>query len=262
MFLSEPIPVADSFIDKAPIEIYNELLNKNSEVSRDAIKVSKKETLRIIELKNEALRVATLQSFHANFSLLKKTLQLKSNNLDTIFNFSTLVLSGGSILPPVIFENNNRVNKQDDTMVVTKRSFSIRRPAKLVSSVPTWRDYIIPTEHVMPPQPANEILPTNEIEKKAWIESVKIGWLLGKKQAEDEFVQSIRRLTSDYLGMVRYTVLYKKNIITAPYVSITNLGITNSDNDLNIGQSEIRLIQPSFFKNTYKAWNFIPHFKQ
>lgn len=262
MFLSEPPPVADLFIERAPIEIFKELLNKDSSTSSESVALAKKDTLRIIELKNEALRIATLQSFHANFTLLRKTLLAKSKNLDTIFNFSTLALSGGSILPPVILENNNRVNKNEDTMVVTKRSFSIKKPARLVSAIPTWRDYIIPTEHVLPPNPTNEILPVNDIEKTAWMESVRVGWELGKKQADDEFIQSIRRLTSEYLGMIRYTVLYKKNIITAPYVSITNLGITNSDNDLNIGQSEIKLIQPSFFKNSYKAWNFIPHFKQ
>jgi defect-in-organelle-trafficking protein DotC len=260
MFLSNPVPIDDTFIERPPVEVFQSLLNKQKFSSMDKATVSKKNTLRIIELKSEALRISTLHSFYSNFNELKNGLISKSSNLDTIFNFTPLMLSGGSILPPVISENNNRINKNKNTLILTKRSFDITSPARLISTVPTWRDYVISTKHVLPPTPSEDILPSNELEKLAWQASIKAGWNLGKNQAEDELVQSIRRLTTDYLGMLRFTLLLKKNMISAPYVSVTNLGITNTDTNLNIGQSSIKLIQPSFFNDNYKGWQFIPSF--
>lgn len=260
MFLSNPVPVDETFIERPPIEVFQSLLSQNKLSAMDKATVSKKDTLRLIELKSEALRISTLHSFYSNFNKLKDNFISKSASLDTIFNFTPLMLSGGSILPPVISENNNRVNKNKNTLILTKRSFDISAPAKLISAIPTWRDYIISTKHVLPPTASEDILPTNELEVVAWQSSIRDGWALGKNQAEAEFIQSIRRLTTDYLGMLRFTLLLKKNMISPPYVSVTNLGITNTKNNLNIGQSSIKLIQPSFFNDNYKGWQFIPSF--
>ena len=88
-----------------------------------------------------------------------------------------------------------------------------------------------------------------------WNKSVKKGWEEGKDQGDYIFMNSLSRLTRDYNGMSLYKKLYSQNMISAPFVSKANLGITGNSAKMRLNDQIVRITKPSELKTNFsKNW--------
>lgn len=215
-----------------------------------------------IELSNiEALKLPTPLKIHAiRLSALKQTarglgaqaglawrskqieilLNSQKRNLDRIFNFNYLILNK-NVLPPVLVEGRNTLNLADEfTLRVSDHDYQIIQHPRFVTAPPSWRNYIW-MGYKKPERPNNTMLPQNSDERRVWNIYIQVGWQEGIIQADQIFAANLARLQRDYEGMILYRKLLAQNMLTPPYVSQADLGITNDSNNMRINDRVLRI---------------------
>jgi len=184
------------------------------------------------------------------YDLVNVVLDGLSLKLDKIYNFGSLMLHEGLMVPPVLFvvdgsrtlSNNNLMNTSDVTYLIDK-------PARLSYGHPSWRDYLYKTFL------ANEtvhyaLLPKNEEEKIAWAKGVTEGWNAGIKHAEYIYSRNMNRLTRDYTGMIRFHKLSRQKIVSIPMLAKGDISININGRKMDIGQRIFRITSKATFKDS------------
>lgn len=176
--------------------------------------------------------------------------------LETLFNFNGMILSHG-VLPPVLVEGDNSLNLADpNTIRVADKTYQIVQQARFVTTPPNWRDYLWMT-YSKPELPPKFLLPKNDEERKVWVKAVKSGWGKGFQQAYSMFQQNLARLKRDYQGMILYRKLLEEHMISAPYVSRTELGVTGDGNDMRVNDQVLRITELPKLQTESKGWKAI-----
>ncbi len=176
--------------------------------------------------------------------------------LETIYNFNGMLLSHG-VLPPVLVEGDDSLNLSDpSTIRIADKTYQIIAPARFATTPPNWRDYLwLPFKK--PELPDKVLLPRTPEEQVAWRKGIKLGWDKGIQQAYSIFQQNLARLKRDYQGMILYRKLLQENMVSAPFVSKTELGITGSGTDMRINDQVLRITEPSQLKTDSHNWNAV-----
>ncbi len=176
--------------------------------------------------------------------------------LETIYNFNGMMLSHG-VLPPVLEEGNNSLNQDDpNTIRIADKTYLIVQQARFATTPPNWRDYI----HMIyskPEIPNRVLLPRNSDERKLWVKGIKVGWDMGIEQAYSIFQQNLARLKRDYNGMVLYRKLLQEHMISAPFVSKTELGVTGDGTDMRINDQVLRITELPKLQTDSNGWKAI-----
>lgn len=176
--------------------------------------------------------------------------------LETLFNFNGMILSHG-ILPPVLAEGDNSLNLADpSTIRVADKTYKIIQQARFATTPPNWRDYLWMT-YSTPEIPNKVLLPRNAEEQKTWAKAIKLGWGKGIDQAHNIFQQNLARLKRDYQGMILYRKLLQQNMISAPFVSRTELGITGDGNDMRVNDQVLRITEMPKLQTSGNNWKAI-----
>ncbi|OGT37352.1 MAG: hypothetical protein A3F12_06230 [Gammaproteobacteria bacterium RIFCSPHIGHO2_12_FULL_38_14] len=176
--------------------------------------------------------------------------------LDTIFNFSGMMLSHG-VIPPVLVEGDNSLNLADpNTIRVADKSYKIVQQAQFVTTPPNWREYLL-MSYSKPQLPDKTLLPKTKEEQKVWKKSVKMGWDKGLQQGLSIFQQNLARLKRDYRGMITYRKLLQEKMISPPFVSRTELGITGNGNDMRINDQVLRIVELPKLQTSGKHWRAV-----
>ena len=97
-------------------------------------------------------------------------------------------------------------------------------------------------------------MPKDSTERAAWDRYTFEGWQKGLQQADDIFSDSLARLKYDYLGMIRYRKLLAMNMVSPPYVSHTDLGVTGDSNQLRIDDRVLRIVALPSLKPNSAEW--------
>lgn len=201
------------------------------------------------EIRNTAVRQAAL-SYGAQNGLawraeqITETLNEYTHTVGRIYNFNAMLLRH-NLLPPILAEDRNSLNLTDpNTIRLADRTYKIIQPARFVSTPPSWRDYII-LKFKQPQTPSETLLPHTDHEREIWDHYVNIGWQEGVYQAEDMFQMNLFRMKRDYVGMVLYHALLAQNMISQPYVSKADLGITGDARQMRINDQVIRITEHS-----------------
>ncbi|MCL5260519.1 MAG: type IV secretion system DotC family protein [Gammaproteobacteria bacterium] len=182
------------------------------------------------------------------------TLNKQKRNLDHVFDFNYLLLEH-NVLPPVLMESRNTLNLADqNTIRAADRTYKIVYPPRFVTAPPTWRDYIW-MAYKRPETPSNSLLPRGPDERAVWNEYTNMGWSEGIAQADEIFTANIARLSRDIQGMILYRKLLAQNMVSAPFVSQADLGVTGGGNDLNINDRILRITTIPELKANPKVWN-------
>ena len=105
---------------------------------------------------------------------------------------------------------------------------------------PTWRDYLS-MNYPTPPIPDNFLLPHTYQEREVWNFYVAEGWQNGINLANNIFSANMARINRDYKGMILYRKLYEENMVSAPFVAKTDLGITGDATHMSIGDKILRI---------------------
>jgi len=151
-----------------------------------------------------------------------------------------MMLSHG-VLPPVLAEGDNTLNLADpDTLRISDKNYRILQQARFVTVPPNWRNYIW-TQYSKPTMPDRVLLPANAQERKIWQKGVTQGWQKGIEQAYSIFQQNLARLKRDYNGMILYRKLLQQHMVSAPFVSRTELGITGDGTDMHVNDQVLRI---------------------
>ncbi len=189
----------------------------------------------------------------------KEWAQANQQTLDSVYDFSKLLMDGGRVLPPVIEQaDSSYLQKGDDLAVTAQTTWNILRPAKIVSTAPDWRQYLM----ISCPKPLkpNRVLIPGSLEKTAkadeaqWQAGVKSGWKLGNEQAVSEFKLGMAKMTRDYQGMLRFYWLNQHGVVSAPILARGNVGIRVEGHTLNVGETVFRLTRNVDW-NDQKKWS-------
>jgi len=212
--------------------------------------------IRYIALKETALGLGAQAGLAWRAQEIDKMLKNDTKKLNDVYNFRPLILNH-NVLPPVLEESQNSFNlASPDTVRLASKIYKIVTPPRFVTAPPTWGDYLW-MEYQKPAAPNSTLLPRGAGEREVWNEFIVDGWEQGVKQANEIFSTNLGRLTRDYKGMILYQKLIAQNMISAPFVGKTNLGITGGGNQLRIGDKIMRITAiPSLNANS-KAWKAV-----
>ena len=196
----------------------------------------------------DAARTISFQKAVAlRYAELNRACEERADLLGSIFSFSSLLIDG-HILPPVLgFAGPVHTLHDKDSASSVDETYTIRSQARLVSTAPSWRDYL--TQHFDALEIRPECLPKNSKERSIWQDAVKSGWAQGTAQAEEVFQQNMDRLTADYRGMLRFTMLHKRGLVSLPVMARGHIPIRVGRTTLDINQTVFRLTRPSLFQN-------------
>ena len=190
--------------------------------------------------------------------IIKKEIQQHEKLLNDIFNFSSFVMKG-NVLPPVLQQSSSNLHLSNpNAMRVNDLEIEIIMPARLVTTAPLWSDYISFNTYKYPDTPDATLLPKNDEERDIWDTEVQKGWRQGVIQADSIFSDNLASLTRDINGIALYKKLYTQNMISAPYVSTAELGVTGNTAKMRLNDKVVRIMQPSLL-NTEKpsSWKTV-----
>lgn len=220
-----------------------------------------------VQIRVDALKEAAL-SYGARGGLAWRTFQIQrrlaenEGNVSKIFNFSNLLIaapSGLMIEPPVVTEAQKAVIIQSggQNAAVADRVYRINRNARIVTAPRNWRAYLERDWGKVEPPP-NALVPKNQQELDHWRKQLQMGWEEGVRQADDIFQADLDRLNTDYLGMIRYRELLAQGIITPPYATQEDRGVTGGGSEMRIGDRGLVITGPSQFNPKSERWITAP----
>jgi defect-in-organelle-trafficking protein DotC len=177
-------------------------------------------------------------------------------SLETIYNFNGMLLSHG-VLPPVLVESNESLNLANpNTIRIADKTYKIVAQARFATTPPNWRDYLwMPFKK--PELPDKVLLPRTAEERKIWAKAIKTGWEKGTEQSYTIFQQNLARLKRDYEGMILYRKLLQEKMVSPPYVSKTELGVTGNGTDMRINDQVLRITQLPQLQTDSQTWKAI-----
>lgn len=176
--------------------------------------------------------------------------------LDTIFNFNGMMLTHG-VIPPVLVEGDFSLNLDDPTTIrVADRTYKIVKQARFATTAPNWREYLW-LDYPAPKMPERAFLPHNQAEQVYWREGIRIGWERGIQQGYTIFQENLARLKRDFRGMILYRKLLQERMISPPFVSRTELGVTGDGNDMRVNDQVLRIVELPQLQTSAKNWKAI-----
>jgi defect in organelle trafficking protein DotC len=212
--------------------------------------------IRFKALEDTAMSMGAQGGLAAASQEINTNLEKDKGHLETIFNFNGMLLSHG-VLPPVLEQGDDSLNMDDpDTIRVSDKTYKIVQQAKFVTTPPNWREYLW-LNFDKPELPNKILLPETTEERRIWSRSIKIGWEKGTQQAYDIFQQNLARLKRDYQGMILYRKLLQENMISAPYVSKTELGVTGDGEAMRINDQVLRITEHPQLQTQSNSWRAV-----
>lgn len=206
---------------------------------------SKEDRLRTPALRDAALAYGARGGLAWASQQINVMLEDRAGELTRIYDFNRLIIrepGGVTLLPPVISESEDTYEQQDAgrTLRVADRYYKILEQTRFAPVAPLWHSYLI-MSFSSPEKPADSLLPKNDEEKKLWRKFVADGWEHGVQQAKETYTINMRRLERDYTGMIRYSELLEKNMVSAPVVANQDLGITGTGSDMRENDKVYRI---------------------
>ncbi|KTD29351.1 defect in organelle trafficking protein DotC [Legionella micdadei] len=209
--------------------------------------------IRETALKESALSLGAQSGLAWRARMIDDQLTRLARKLDAIYDFNALMLEH-NILPPVLLEGRNAFNLADtQTIRISNRTYKIAKQARFVTTPPNWRQYLW-MDYQQPEYPNAALLPKTRREKQVWDYYVEKGWKNGIEQAATILEESIARIKEDYTGMILYRKLLAMNMVSPPYVSHTDLGVTGDTNELHIDDRVLRITALPLLNVNAKEW--------
>lgn len=190
-------------------------------------------SLRVQALRDTALSIGARGGLSWRTKIIHATLSKNEKHLDRIFNFYALLVEE-NVLPPVLIEARNALSiTGSDIIRVADRNYKIIHQAKFVTNPPNWREFLWKIFE-QPEIPDKSLLPKNKVEQDIWNKYIDQGWIEGVNQADIIFKENLNILTRDFNGMILYRKLLAQQMVTPPFVSSIELGITGDRNNLAV----------------------------
>lgn len=212
--------------------------------------------LRVKILQDTGMSVGAQGGLAWSSERMNKQMYKDRKYLDTVFNFNAMMLSHG-VIPPVLEEGDFSLNLDDpNTIRVADRTYKIVQQARFATTAPTWREYLW-LGYAKPTLPDRSLLPRTNDEQAVWRKSVVVGWQKGIEQSYNIFQQSLARLKRDYRGMILYRKLLQEKMISPPFVSRTELGVTGNGEDMRVNDQVLRIVELPKLQTNSRGWRAV-----
>lgn len=231
------------------------------ECVRIYLRVPSKSKIELSQLRSKSLRESAMSiGAQGGLSWASQEMNTWMNRdkkyLDSIFNFNAMMLCHG-VLPPVLEEGDNSLNLADpNTIRIADRTYKIIQQARFATTPPNWREYLW-FNYPKPQLPDRTLLPRTDLEQNVWRRGVRLGWERGIQQAHNIFQQNLARLKRDFRGMVLYRKLLQEKMISPPFVSRTELGITGDGDDMRVNDQVLRIVELPKLQTNSRGWKAI-----
>ena len=214
--------------------------------------------------RGEALHEAAL-SFGARGGLaargfaINEILRRYESRLDVTYDFSSLVVPVGTgktlMRPPIVTEAQMAFALGDGGQVAreTGRVYEITRPAAVSSAPPNWRTYLV-RSWVNPTPPPDDLRPRTKQEVEYWNKWVAEGWAKGERQAVEIFLSDTGRLERDLVGMARYRVLLRANLVEQPKVTFANRAVEGGRDKMRLDDRTITITNQPGLNANRRQW--------
>lgn len=213
-------------------------------------------SLRLKVLQESAMSISAQSGLAWSANEINTRLLKDAKYLDSIYNFNAMMLSHG-VMPPVLEQGDNTLNLADpNTIRVSDKMYKIVQQAHFATTAPTWREYII-LSYYKPELPDKSLLPRNAIEQEVWRKGIRSGWQKGIEQSYTIFQQGLARLNRDYRGMMLYRKLLQQKMISPPFVSRTELGVTGNGTDMRVNDQVLRIVELPQLQTNSRHWQAI-----
>ena len=218
--------------------------------------------------RGEALHQAAL-SYGARGGLaargfaINDILRRNEARLDASYDFRSLVVALGSgqtlMRPPVVTEAQMAFALGDGGQVAreTGRVYQITRQAQLSSAPPNWRSYLV-RSWATPTAPPDELRPRSAQEVAFWDKWVAEGWGKGERQAVEIFLSDLGRLEGDLIGMARYRVLLRANLVEPPRVAFANRAVQGGRDKMRLDDRTITITDQPGLNANRRKWRGPP----
>jgi defect-in-organelle-trafficking protein DotC len=207
-----------------------------------AKKATKAQTGKIREmaLRETALSLGAQAGLAWRAKYIDDQLVKQTRNLDTIYDFNAITLEH-NVLPPVLLEGRHTLNLADtQTIRISDRTYKVSKQARFITTPPDWRQYLW-LDYKKPEYPHITLLPSTPEERQIWCYYIDKGWQNGVDQANTIIEENIARIKEDFTGMILYRKLLSMNMVSPPYVSNTDLGVTGDGEEIRIDDRVLRI---------------------
>jgi hypothetical protein len=199
----------------------------------------------------EAAQLVTFQTAIAwRYKQLVAATESHGAIMDTAFDFSPLVMTQGEalIMPPLLTRAgaSMRIEKLEAATAAETTS-ELLEPARYISTVPNWREFLMTDGFPEPEKPNPAVLPKNDDERAIWRAAVREAWAQGLVEADQLYADNVARMVRNYRGVMLYHLLTAQHLLSRVETASADLGMHTSDNKLNIGQKVYRITAPSMF---------------
>jgi len=224
-------------------------------IEGDALKAAREALVR-----DAALSAGVASAYAERASELRATLTQLQPHLDTIYNFSPLLDNGRMLVPAVELVHEVSAIEDDGSQLrETGRVLRIVEPARLVTTPPTWRDFLTAWRgnDKSVDRPSDDMLPTNSSEREVWRAGLADAWNVGRNQADAVFRSELATLTESYLGRIRYRMLVEQRIIRPASLGQTDFGIVAESDVVRIEDALFTVRQAAAFASP-NEWRAMP----
>lgn len=80
------------------------------------------------------------------------------------------------------------------------------------------------------------------------------GWAQGEKQAVEIFLSDLGRLERDIIGMARYRVLLRANLVGPPKLAFQTERVDGGQDSLHVGDKTIRITDQPGLDGSARRW--------
>jgi len=246
-----------SIIESLPSPLI-EILRLNASDFKSVIE-NKNTSVRLRAMKNQGFILGSQAGLFWHGGRMQSLIEDESRSLDLIWDFSSLMLENGRVMPPIIGDIRGSQEITPHKRVMISRDLILDRGARFVQYPPNWRKYLLSDAF----DPANidkvnPILFPEYDEYDIWETAVLKGWEAGVKQANMIMNDNIQRLSHDYTGMIRYHILLSMGMITAPFISEKRINVSGSGKHMSIDKRiQTMTVKPMLNLND-KNWSAVP----
>lgn len=221
--------------------------------SKKATRRQNTSRIREMALRETALSLGAQSGLAWRAQIIDDHLTKQARRLDAVYDFNALILEH-NILPPVLLEGRNTLNLADtQTIRISDRTYKVAKQARFVTTPPNWRQYLW-MDYKRPDAPNITLLPKTRKERQVWSYYVEKGWRNGVEQASTILEESVARIKEDYSGMILYRKLLAMNMVSPPFVSHTDLGVTGDATEIHIDDRVLRITALPALNVNSKEW--------
>lgn len=235
----------------------------------EEVLVAKPDASKKVEFADERRRAAMRDAavaFGMQSGLVRRSHELGEllhryqRQMDRVYRFDRLLITreGFEIAPPVVVETTGAFQRSAEgkRAATARRVLRIARAAEVVGGAPGWRGYFERT-YEAPRAPSSVLFPRTPDEQTLWRAWVREGWRAGTRLAEDTFASDLDRLNRDFVGTVRWRILERQRIVTAPRVEVEGHAVVGGGVEMRVDERALRIREDARLNPVIEDWRVV-----